>query len=549
MAQQEQPQFPRVTPETMELIRSIGSPPGRAMRLLGWTDHRPQLLKQLADTGEIRAIPAVICLLFDSSPDVAGAASDCLHDLVSGTTPLEKAFLDARIRSLDHWMLSGRDCFRRILPANVPKLAKTASSRASVLGLASFHGNGYVRAAALHCLDEINDGTELPFLLIRLNDWVQPVREQALAAVRRRLISERLADFVQNTSLIVRLANCARADHNEVIRWVIDGMADPKNCEILRHVVENTSNSTRRSVFRLALESRSERFEPLVSFGLQSGDPVLRFWAARHARQTFDATALAAILPSLEADRAMPVRREAMMARVEHEPSSARDWLEKGLIDRHASIRELARFHLGKLGLADFADVYRRLLVHGHSNIVALAGLAETGSKGDVPTIRPFFVSKFAKERAAAIRALGSLAGDEFAAELLASLPDDAPKVTKAALKGLAGHLDSISPDAVWSVFQHETRRHVRSALFILLSQFGGWGSFPFLIRVTIDSDEKLAERASTEILWRFNRVFTKPTAAEIDQMRQALADTRDRMPDRFARDLSLGLKSRGWYA
>jgi hypothetical protein len=49
--------------------------------------------------------------------------------------------------------------------------------------LASCHPNGYVREAALHGLST-NDERTLPFVLLRLNDWVAPIRSLALERLR-----------------------------------------------------------------------------------------------------------------------------------------------------------------------------------------------------------------------------------------------------------------------------------------------------------------------------------------------------------------------------
>ncbi|MEO7714826.1 MAG: HEAT repeat domain-containing protein [Capsulimonas sp.] len=75
-------------------------------------------------------------------------------------------------------------------PYSLPSLPEGAD-RAWLLGAMASDGNGFVRHAAVQGLSEIDSGDELPFLLWRTTDWVEPVRELAIAAVHERLRDSR----------------------------------------------------------------------------------------------------------------------------------------------------------------------------------------------------------------------------------------------------------------------------------------------------------------------------------------------------------------------
>ena len=77
---------------------------------------------------------------------------------------------------------------------------------ALLLGLATCHASGYVRRNAVACLDQqVQSGAEIPFLLLRLGDWVHPVRLQAQCAVARRLDAEHASTFLPYLGLVERL--------------------------------------------------------------------------------------------------------------------------------------------------------------------------------------------------------------------------------------------------------------------------------------------------------------------------------------------------------
>jgi len=455
------------------------------------------------------------------------------------------AALDAKLRVFGYWEIQV-GAWARLKPAELPNLAKSAASRSSIAGLATFHENGHVREAAVRYLNEIDDGSEVPFLLLRLKDWVDPVRDAAIAAIQRRLTPSRLGHFVRNIYIIFRLTEWKRAGRDDVVRWLMGQLVEEQNQQTLRSLLESPDALIRRPAFRLALEIGGENCKCLVLAGLKSEDVVLRVRAARHVRQSFQQGELIEILPLMEQDKSMPVRREALLTRLDRQPESAAFWLEKALLDRHASMRELARFYLRRSGRSEFADVYRQALAEDLKNSVALAGLGENGTNADIPLVRPFLCSRITRERVAAVRAFASLGGEEVRDELMVMLPDDKTRVTLAAAKGLENHLDAVSPSMLWARFGGDTRTHVRRALLDLSSQMGGWSSLPVLIRLAADSDTALAERARLLVMGRLNQVFTTPTSVDREQIRQAVAEMKGRLTEQFLKELNARLKGRG---
>ena len=88
----------------------------------------------------------------------------------------------------------------------------------------------------------------------------------------------------------------------------------------------------------------------VVEHALSSTDSVIRLWGSRHVRPCFLGKALEGILGSLSRDGFMPVRREALIIQAETSADSGRGVWRRALLDGNASIRELARFHLGEVG-------------------------------------------------------------------------------------------------------------------------------------------------------------------------------------------------------
>ena len=267
--------------QTTRLVQDIRLPCDRQRWLSKATDRRVQLANDIAASGEFAAIPLLLDLLFDESPRLAIAISDCLHHLLQQIAPKDLPVFDEQLRQFNDGRNPAR--WNQLLPADVPRLPKTLASRSSILGLASLHRNGYVREAAVCQLDLIEDGREIPFLLLRLNDWVAGVRKAAVSAIHRRLVPGRLEDFVRSIHLVFRLVGCKRDDHSEIVAKVLKELVAPQNEAVLDGLVNGDDRRVRRRCFRLAIELDRPHRGRLIKTGLRSSDAVIRLWAANRA--------------------------------------------------------------------------------------------------------------------------------------------------------------------------------------------------------------------------------------------------------------------------
>lgn len=123
-----------------------------------------------------------------------------------------------------------------------------------------FHKNGYVRQAALRSLQSLPSGFVAAALALRLNDWVEQVREAALHALERQPVAERAEVVAQAASFLVdrRLywarwnpraiaALDALYDNPEVVTALVRRMTQSPTepmARVLRHVLRSGAYDT-----------------------------------------------------------------------------------------------------------------------------------------------------------------------------------------------------------------------------------------------------------------------------------------------------------------
>lgn len=440
----------------------------------------------------------------------------------------------------ESWLFISTDEIERTLAAPTPDFA--------LLGLISFHRSGYVRERAVRRLAESVSEKALPFLLLRLNDWVTPVSEAARTALQDRLTPEYARAFVRNLGLVADVGKQTRRDTQWFASAVHALLLRPDCDDALQAGLAASNRLTRRLCFRLLREANDDRLLGAIPEMLVGDDPTLRQAAARAARISLPDDALRALLPLMMRDPSVAVRREALSASVERFIELAPAALTAALLDRHSAPRETARYHLRQAGGFDAAAFYRQTLTEPATPSVleaALSGLGETGTATDLGQVLPFLSHPFGRVRRAAVRAVGRLDGDGQIEVLLAALTDARPRVAHEAREALRPRLSLVDAEALWQTFRSAAASHVRRDALALLAALPKWEAVPFLVEAAADLDPALKERASEYLrtwLSAYNGSFVEPTRRQVARLEEALRLN----PDASLEKLLSSLKERG---
>lgn len=522
--------WPPIAPRAQELLEAIWKPTTVWQKIVGVTDPRAELLTELAKCANIAVIPGILQLLFDSSRDVATATSDCLHTILTKAIAEDLFYIDFRIRKHTYFRIADHfwyaDSWLRLKPGDVANAPKSETSQASVWGLMSSHDHGRVREAAIKCLNKINSGDELPYLLIRLNDWSETVRSVARKAVQARMTPGYVPHFVQNAYLVLHLSECGRADHREVVEWFIQSLVRPEYRQLLFHMLDKLDTRARHACFQQLLAQSTSDSAWVIAYGIDSTDMILRLHAAKAIQRSLASPQVDIFLAKMERDKFMPIRREAIRLQMERQSESADALLRLAALDNSSAMREVARFFLAKRGMTNIAQLYRDAFNRPGNKAIAIKGLGETGTREDVALVRPFLYSSMNREKAAASFAMGALGDDQIVPELLPLVNDVSGKVTQAAAKAITKHIQGVKPEDLWRTVGTSPLKHVRRSAIDLLSRTGAWSGLPYLIRLLGDENPETVALARSCIETRFDRVFTSPTSDETTQIKEALEST-----------------------
>lgn len=363
--------------------------------------------------------------LLSNDPARAGAARFGAAAALAAAGPRALSSFEQRVRG-------------RLVGLTPSLLAHAATEELGdvVVKLATWDRSGYVRQEALRILARWGD-SGLPFILLRLNDWVPQVHGCARDLLLARLSPESAPALLQGLWLIDQLLVYRRRDHQALHGAITRFLLTPPCRPALLAALSEDNREVARPAFALAAEAEDpELVRQAVELGLQHQDLMVRVRAARVARSRLYGKALRETLGQARGDRAAPVRKEALLGFLSEHPE-----LRASLWDPCASIREMVRFYLRKYANLDLAAAYRESLprARGAELAVALLGLGETGGRRDAALVAPYTGPGEVRVRKAALCALGRLDAQGHAALLLAAASDPHPGVSRAARQALSG--------------------------------------------------------------------------------------------------------------
>lgn len=392
---------------------------------------------------------------------------------------------------------------------DVPRLAKLESAWAA-LGLASMAPDGHVREAAIRELARRHEH-EIPFLVLRANDWVPQVRTRALTALRERLVPARAGGFVDSLPLVLDLRGRSRHDHAPFVQDVLALLAEPSVDQVLRVGFRSADRAVRRASYHMA-QSRPG----VLATALSDPDPAIRGWAVRQA----GASDVDSVRPLLD-DPVGPLRAWALRLLVEKGRASDED-VCRALLDRNDQARAIARVEAARRGV-DLVAFYRAAI--SENRPAAVLGMSES-APSEAQAVLAVLSWPLAGMRRAAVRALGWISGD-FTEAFAVACGDSSPGVVGEARRQLLRSPSNAPAGPLRAIVSCADAALVaRASALDVLAARGKWAAVIDLLQATSYGDVRLTAHANARIaVWfaMYNRRFALPTAEEIAAVRAAL--------------------------
>lgn len=503
------------------------------------------ILKEIEEDHKIEAVPNAFWFLLSSDRDLKVRTSKSLHQLIrslssSQLTKLDNIFRD---RTSFEWYYD----WKNEEPYQLISSDLTLEEQITIFGLCSFHPNGYFREKAILALSKIPASTVLPYLLIRLNDWVIQVRNCAESSVLKRLNTGNAPDIVQNLPLIFRLQQLKRAEFNRIIDKVISILSEPECFPQVEKGLKSSDYQVRLGCYEIIIQTGAFSTPKIISYLIHDKNSNIRRLIFERIQDQLNEADFMEFYPALIKDKYGPIKKLTLELLHKFLKSASTNEFEKALHDQNTSVRELARYFLKKYGKYDYPAIYRSAIKIGTFRLGTIAGLGETGGQNDAQYLEVFLNEKSPRIVRTTIRALAKLHFSNYKDIFMQLLNDPRPGVSKEAKSILSKQIDSNDADRIYHYYKDSRFQHARVNSSLLLCTLSKWYALKYILEFCA-SDEEVITNIGTCYLqkWivQYNRSFVSPSNEQLNSIKKALTEFGPKINENVRNFIKFNLKA-----
>lgn len=461
------------------------------------------------------------------------------EEILSGISVKELIWLSENFRSWDFYTADavGMDIdFRR---ENFGHLSDGQYD--ALLKFGTFMANGYNRQRCMEMLWQAEGA--LPFLILRMNDWVAPIRERAFVLAGRRLYECPAQELFFALPMLEKVAYSGRRDEDKFndfrgqIEHVIFSLLRSAQYQEL-HAICRCEAAIKNAFYRFVNQHRVlelEQMERLLATEKTGyGKRMLILGIMGH--YDCDREKLEKYLAS----KSPVVRYHALLYRYEREKDA---WagLERMLLDASRRIRENAAYILVKCRAMDVVSYYLQELDRQVSKN-ALLGIGENGTRRELETILPCLENPDEQICKAALTAYGNLASSSGDTVYWRFLSEGSPVLARQAYRLIQKYRIPYSAASLYNGYL-QNRGCVSGECFLkLLLCAPSWQRLPYLLMLYCDADFPDQWRGATLSKICERSLYAKVSAQQAQEICDLLERNAQRIPPEVSRGIRLDL-------
>ncbi len=496
-------------------------------------ENHLKAFERIGELGTPLDVQYLIPYVFSTRKKIARKAASTIRTLLTNNSVRE-------IWSQLYRHLCYADTFKWLTPKTLMKFQSFDQEDAAHLyGLATLHHDGYTREIALDYLQRLSSDERLPYVLLRLNDWVPEVQAKATEAFINVLPSTPLANIIQCFGLIDWLDKTERTNLKKVKSDILTFIKEPKNRDELLQEMEKISFRERLFCWRI-LADEIKKNDHLIDRAIKDSAPEVRRWAAEHL---YESERFKERLNTLLDDKAARVRQAALMAIPKDNFEEYANFFEIAIFDDSRSIREYARYVLRTNGIENHTHRYRHKIAELKNVGMSpkqgiLAGLSETCVQEDIPLLKAYLEHPKSNIRVSALRGLYRLVDEGIDEQLCRGLQDSSAKVRNACVGIMkSGHAHLLAE--LEDLLENGTSKSQKAAFKVLLHHgpLDSLRSILFLLTQKDREHESMAwfsldswyQQNGSRLWFKFREKTYQRTMQLLEQLRNSNIDPTER--------------------
>lgn len=499
----------------------------------GWYGKKLAMRIDALNNGDLSNISWIFCAFLKKNAALKKAAAFALDSTLGAFSFDEIIRVDQQMRHTTsmEWSMN----WRKLHIESFFTSQMSMPERRSVIVFSSFHPNGYLRQQAIELMETYE--MTLPFIILRLNDWVAQVRQAAAIALEKRLVDPAPGEMFAAIPFADKISRGGRSAHGVTLQQFTEALLRPACKQDLALGLRSRDIRIRRFSVNALMSAFCPNIPQILEQLALEPDPLLRLTIYRKLMQLRQDM----LVPSqiLLRDRFPRNRIHAIQYLYEHNPTVLLPYITNFLIDKNAGVREIARkITQNEMPDFNFREFYLNRLPQNTG--VAILGLGETGRPSDAIALENYLHDKSIAIVSAAMISLMRLNSSQYLPAVVDMLADQRAGVVKTAqrliLKYKIFQYERIL-DIFWSTPYGDTKRKCVTLLFTA----GKWERLLYML-VVLSCDSKELDALVLQNIQRwlfcFNRSYAPIGEGQKARLTALLSRLEGQLPSSMKREL-----------
>lgn len=486
-------------------------------------------------------IPRVYHLLNNSDNKVSYKAVVEITSLLKEIEPKSLIKLDKQFRSTTSYTWSNR--WQNIELDDYLTDNCDTEQRLLLICLSSFHPSGYFREKALKELHYSNYTSSLPYLFIRLNDWVTQVSTLAEESFYKQVEKSNKEDLLSLLPFLEYYRKNSPEKYKKFIDRTNEIILNKININDYEQSYDKAGYALRNSIISFMIRNKLYIKSFFKTLYYKEKNPLIRYQLIRFCLNDKLFLSVSELNSVIIKDKYYKIKIEILKYFEEH----GKDDLERIyldlLYDKNRSIRIKAQEYLKYLNVR---QLYIDKIKSNRNTRVAILSLSEFKNKEDVELIKPFLNDERPEIIRSVLLALNNINEELDFNEYIEFLFSDNQGISSTTMKIFKDKINFNDSILIDNKMNNTDMDYIKINCLKLLYSLSKWDSIFYMIKYFSSNDIKINEFCSTGIKrWKecFNNSFIPIKEIQKNRNLEILELNKDFFSENEYKSLAFSLK------